>query len=485
MVDRTSPCRPSRRALLGGALLAGAGGCDRVLSALAEVAEGGLPRRFAVPDGDAVDPDVHLLSRATFGPRPGDLDRIRELGRDRWLDEQLHPEHIDDTACELRTAVIDTVHLEPGLVFEFPPEQVETELARHTLLRAVYSKRQLEEVMTEVWADHFHVAIGKASCRHLRTPYDRDVLRRHALGRFRDLLEAATLSPAMLVYLDGRDNRRGPSPNENHARELLELHSLGAHGGYVQRDVMEAARALTGFVVTEDGKSPGSAVFVPERHDDGPKVVLGHAIAAGGGRADVDRLLDIVAGHPSTARRVAEKLSAAFVADDPPASVVAAAERAFTSSGGDLRAVVREILVSGGFFAAAGAKIKRPFRFVVSALRALTADTHAKGAVIDALGRMGQAPFSWPTPDGYPTRGEAWLGTLLERFRFAFDLASGRLEGARVPAGDLFRATDRRGLAAHLFGRAPTAAELGALDAAPQDVDALALALSSPAFQRY
>ncbi len=473
----------SRRAFVGAAAL-GAAGCDRALSAVAGWLEGGLPDRFAVPTTTRVEPDLHLLRRATFGPRPGDIDTLRNVGRQAWLDAQLDPSSIDDTACDLRVGAIDTLHLDAGLSFELPPEQIESELTAGALVRATCSKRQLLEVMTEVWNDHFHVAIGKGRCRHLRSPYDREALRAHALGSFRDLLGAVTKSAAMLVYLDGAANERAARPNENHARELLELHTLGVDGGYTQGDIQEVARCLTGFVVEEGGARPGTVTFVPARHDDGEKRVLGETIPAGGGAGDVDSVLDIVARHPKTAERVARKLCGVFVADDPPEAAVARAASTFSRTGGRIGDVVRTILDEERAEGALDARIKRPFRLVVSALRALGIEPRPE-ELAPVLGRMGHAPFSWPTPDGYPTRGDAWLGTLIERFRFALDL------GASVAADDahLERLRDGAGgddaLAAHLLGRRPTDAERAAFALAPDSKARVALVLASPAFQRF
>ena len=493
--------RLSRRSLLGAGALSALDltGCDRALSALTKIAGDRVPDPIEPPSSPAIDPIHHLLGRAGFGPWPGQVEEVRRIGKEAYIDAQLDPDAIDDTACALRTSVIDTVATPTSLLFEFPPEQVEVELQRHALLRAVYSKRQLYEVMVEFWTDHFNVAIGKSLCRHLKTADDRDVIRAHALGRFRDLLGASALSPAMLVYLDGRANARGPKgerPNENYARELMELHTLGLHGGYTQKDVMEAARCLTGFVVREEW-APGLVEFVPERHDDGPKTVLGHVIPAGGGRADVERLLDIVASHPITGWFIGEKLCRTFIADRPPASIVRRAADVFHETDGDIKKVVRAILLSDELAESTWAKIKRPFRLVVSALRAVGADTHAKGDLLDHLTRMGQPLFSFPTPDGYPTQGDAWLGTLLWRFNFALALAEDRIDGTRVDWEALHHALRGDGLhgdtaslarlARHLFGRAPDETELAAVAGygAGRDPRRVALLLSAPAFQRY
>jgi uncharacterized protein (DUF1800 family) len=475
----------SRRAFAAATALLGAG-CDRVLSAVAGLAGDDIPASFSVPDREHTDEGVHLLSRATFGPRPGDLDAMRSMGQAAWLEQQLSPATIDDLACDLRAGAIDVPHLDAGSVFELPPEQIEVELSRHALLRAVYSRRQLLEVMTELWGDHFHVAIGKDACRHLRAPYDREVIRAHALGRFRDLLAAATTSSAMLVYLDGAGNEVSDHPNENHARELLELHTLGADAGYTQEDVREVARCLTGFVLEREGRRPGSVSFIADKHDDGSKLVLGHRIGRGGSRSDVDRVLDILSAHPATARRIATKVARTFVADDPPEDLVTSAAATFTTTGGDLAAVARSVLSSDAFRESAGRKIKRPFRLVVSALRSLGTDTHCRGSVLDALGRMGHAPYAWPSPDGYPDRGDAWLGTIGARFRFASELANAKLSGADVRIDRLCRAAGGElAVASHILGRSPTEAERAALDRAADPASKVALALSSPAFQMF
>lgn len=453
-----------------------------------------MPARFSPPTTVSIDDAHHLLCRIGFGPRPGDLERVKKIGWRETIDEQLTPGEIDDLACEVRTRVIDTAHLDAPYLYEFPPEQVELELCRWAVLSAVYSRRQLFEVMVEIWGDHLHVATGKGECKRLRTVDYREVVRRHALGRFRDLVGASALSPAMLVYLDGAQNkveRPEDRPNENYARELLELHTLGVHGGYTQRDVQEAARCLTGFVVL-DRRTPGAVEFVSERHDHGEKQVLGHTIPAGGGRGDLEALLDIVCQHPSTERRIATLLCKAFIADEPPASVIDSATQTFHATSGDIRATVRAILLSEAFAQAParGAKIKRPFRFIVSGLRSLFADTHAKGEdLLRALDRMGHRPFTWPTPDGYPTAGEKWLHTLLPRMRFGLQLARGNVEGVRLDLPRLEAAVSaadaREGVVAHLLGRVPTAAERDTIVAGRSFADVLGLTLASPAFQRF
>ncbi len=480
----------SRRAVLKAGALGGAsvglGGCEQVVSWFSERMGQGVPDRLDVPTGAAIDPTFHLLSRAGWGPWPGDLERVREQGHDAWIDEQLDPASIDDGLCDLRARRFETIHHDPGTCYEYKKQVLREEIARHTMLRAIYSKRQLYEVLVEFWTDHFNIDLDKGDCVYLKPADDREVVRAHALGRFRDLVRASATSPAMLVYLDGKDNKkRRPDdvPNENYARELLELHTLGVDGGYGQGDVSEVARCLTGWRI-RSGWRNGTVWFDASEHDDGAKVVLGESIPAGGGERDLDRVVDVVCRHPSTARHLARKLCRRLVAEDPPASIVDEAARVFAGTDGDVRAVVRAILRSSEFAASAGAKVKRPFRFLVSALRAVAADTHAHQGLLEYLGRLGQPPFGHPTPDGYAEEGEAWLGTLLWRWNFGFSLAGDKVGSVDVPWGRVLEATGGRPFA-HLVGRDPTAAEEAALAKAPDDRTRAALVLSSPAFQRY
>ncbi len=468
-------------------LSAGALGLSASLVGCADVGRlwsgSAIPERFSAPSSETIDPDHHLLSRITFGPRPGDRERVARLGWTAFIDEQLAT---DEPGLAFRLlGDVDVMSMEPSALLELSPEHVEGQLVRHALAAAVLSERQLHEVVAEAMSDHFHVAIAKGDCRHFLPADRRDVIRAHALGSFRDMLATSVLSPAMLVYLDGKDNVAASgstgSVNENHARELLELHTLGVNGGYRQRDVHEVARCLTGFVVGSKWR-PGDVEFVPERHDDGEKQVLGHTIAAGGGRADVDRLLDILVEHPSTARHVARRLVTTFVADEPSEAAIASAAATFTSSRGDLRATTRSILLSDEFAASAGAKVKRPFRFVASALRGLGVLRAPSEETVDRLARMGHRPFAWPTPDGYPQSGRAYLPSLLGRFQLARLLGEGELAGAPFDATRLARACGGGHVFAHLTGRAPNPTERDVLAGDPKR--AVALALSSPAFQR-
>ncbi len=488
----------SRRSLL----VAGAGACLAALSGCALLpglgSAAGPAGPFRSPQ-DAADARLHrLLSRCSFGVRPGDLAYARALrpgaaqAGEAWLSEQLRPEAIDDDACAWALGRFDSIDQPYGELYEFKERVLLRELTSATVVRAALSRRQLHEVMVQFWTDHFNIDISKGDCAWLKVGDDREVIRRHALGRFGDLLRASATGPAMLWYLDGRVNRRATSAeraNENYARELLELHTLGVHGGYSQQDVMEAARCLTGWTVRpRSGFFKGRVEFSPALHDDGAKTVLGLHLPAGGGEQDLERLVALTAGHPATASHLAAKLCRRFIADQPPAAAVAAVAASFAASGGDITETLRTLFASAGFRAAiapdgAGApKFKRPFHLLVSILRACDARSDGAPMLTAYLGRMGQAPFQYPTPDGYPEAMGAWTGTLMWRWQLARALAANQIAGTRIEREELYaRAGSPPALAAHLLGRAPTAAEAAACAGSG---DALALLLSSPTFQR-
>jgi uncharacterized protein (DUF1800 family) len=450
------------------------------------------------PGAAEIDPAAHLLNRLTFGPIPGEHARVSALGVDRFIDEQLAPEATEDGLCDRAISRFSECWWEPvGEHYEEDDEALPPILRRTTLLRATYSRRQLFEVMCEFWSDHFNIDPGKGDARFTKLHDDATVIRQFALGNFRDLLRASALSPAMLWYLDGRANaKRTPEekPNENYARELLELHTLGVHGGYTQQDVMDVARCLTGWTVLakkDDGFSGallsqrtdrGKVVFRPEAHDNGAKRILGQDIPAGLGEHDLDRVLDAVALHPSTAHYLATKLCTRFIADVPPAPAVDAVARAFAESKGDIKTTLRALFATAEFRASAGVKLKRPLHFVISALRATNASTDAAQPLIAYLEKMGQAPFRYPTPDGYPLEASHWQATLLWRWKFALALANNRIEGTQIERTHLQRLIGSdHGLMATLLNRQSTPAERDAYFASG---DGLALLLAAPAFQR-
>jgi uncharacterized protein (DUF1800 family) len=445
---------------------------------------------FLTPASDSVDLVSHVLSRLTFGPRGGDYGRVARLAStqndavDAYIEEQLAPELIDDSDLEHSTRRLDCLSEPLGELFEFKPAYLLREITRASLLRAVWSRRQLFEVMAGFWTDHFNIDSSKGECKWLKAADDRDVIRPHALGRFPDLLRASALSPAMLWYLDGRVNRKPDGdgkPNENYARELLELHTLGVHSGYTQRDVMEVARCLTGWSVRSVKQfHKGRVEFHRELHDDGPKLVLGRTIPAGLGERDLDRVLEIVSLHPATARHLSEKLCRRFIADEPPDSAVKAVAAAFLAHDGEIRPVLRVLFSLPEFRSPRRTKIKRPFEFVASALRATGADSSAGPALLEYLQRMGNAPFQYPTPEGYSDKAAPWMGTLLWRWKFAVALSGNAIAGTRTNIRSEDFAGDH-GLMAHLLGRAPLSSEVESFRSSG---NGLALLLASPEFQR-
>jgi uncharacterized protein (DUF1800 family) len=335
--------------------------------------------------------------------------------------------------------------------------------------------------MTGFWTDHFNVDVGKGDVIHFAATNDR-AIRARALGTFRDLVRDSVTSGAMLLYLDGASNGKA-SPNENHARELLELHTMGVDGGYTQNDVRETARALTGWRVKTTGWQRGKVWFDEAEHDDGAKTILGVRIPSGLGAGDVDRVVDIACAHPSTPKFIAKKLARKFVSDAPPSSLV---DRVAADLP-DISRALRTIFSSEEFADSAGKKLKRPMHLVASALRGTAADTHARPEVLETLGRLGQPLYAWPTPDGFPDRGEAWIGTLLWRWNFAFGLAGNAIPNVMIPTADLLRALGDdhpTTLFAHFVGRVPNVVERQLLEAHRKTEDVIGLVLASPAFQR-
>jgi uncharacterized protein (DUF1800 family) len=533
---------------------------------LAERSKTGVP---ANPTDKVI---VHTLNRLGFGPAPGDVERVRSLGLATYIDQQVHPERLPDTAMADRLAGFETLnkstremaedYFVPALMARreqqrrqatqnptpqdpatpppasqtpdgkranLTPQQMEavraerealSELMQAKVLRAAYSERQLQEVLTDFWFNHFNVFSGKGPVRLYLNEYERDAIRPRVLGKFRDLLGATAESPAMLFYLDNwqssapegartsQDSRRPrggfgrpnqfrrparppqnaqPAPNrprglnENYARELMELHTLGVDGGYTQKDVQEVARAFTGWTIANP-RQGGSFRFEPRMHDDGEKLILGHKIKAGGGQKDGEQVLDILAKHPSTARFIATKLTRRFVADEPPKALVDRAAQRFTETDGDIREVVRTIVTSPEFFAtdAYRAKVKTPFEFVVSSVRATGTDARNGMLLVGAIRNLGMPLYGCQPPTGYADKAEAWVnsGALLNRMNFAVSLTSirrGVVSGPTVTSDTLVASA----LAGELSDS--TATTIAKATNAPQ---ALALVLGSPEFQR-
>jgi uncharacterized protein (DUF1800 family) len=329
-----------------------------------------------------------------------------------------------------------------------PVQVVAADLAEGKLLRAIYSNRQLEEVLTDFWFNHFNVYLDKGADRFLITAYERDVIRPRVLGKFRDLLEATAKSPAMLFYLDNWQSRGNPAPagrgkrpatglNENYGRELMELHTLGVDGGYTQHDVTEVARCFTGWTIDRPGEG-GPFTFNPRMHDQGEKTVLGVKIPAGGGIGDGEKVLDILARHPATARFISRKLAMRFVADDPPPALVERMAQTFLKTGGDLRAVMTTMLESKEFWSVGAyrTKLKSPFEMVVSAVRAVNGDVDFASNLVNQVAQIGEPLYRKQEPTGYSNSGKEWLNSagLLARMNFSLNLIDNKVAGVKVDA---------------------------------------------------
>ena len=553
-----------------------AAGCAQQLQTIGGGSSPVVPITGMAPVASELNADEqvsHVLGRLTFGPRPGDRDRVREVGVSQWMERQLHPETIPDTAMESMLRLF-TVHDSSvmALVRTNPPQNIfinklraqrgvaagdqfamtaedsaaykaiqdrtnslYNEVSASRVLRAQLSDRQLLEVMTDFWENHFSVFAGKMPTRFTLLEYDRDLIRPRALGKFRDLLGAVAKSPAMLFYLDNFQSaadslhltvnefaqwkksgvrptpHRKNGPNENYGRELMELHTLGVDGGYSQQDVINVARALTGWTIDKAGEG-GGFIFRPGAHDAEEKTVLGHRIPAGRGIDDGEEVLDIVARHPATARFIALKIARRLVADTPSAALVTRAAATFRRTDGDIREVVRTIITSPEFFSRSAyrAKVKTPFEYVVSMRRVLDALPDTTPRTAQAIARLGQPLWGKLTPNGWPDSGDQWVntGAILDRVNFAAQMGSGRFPDAPIEIWPGWRelslatfdhqvdgviryvlggqaSPDTRGIL--VSGRnplAPAGSAANPLVARPSLRDLLGLALGSPEFQR-
>ena len=477
---------------------------------------------------------IQALNRLTFGSRPGDALKVRAIGLDKWIDQQLHPEKIDDSAIDRFVAGYPAINQDQDdLLAQYTQQQRErrevkreradssmtaadsmalrkqiqqrgnltrqvvTQLQSSRVARAVGSERQLQEVMTDFWENHFNIYAQKGGPEpyYLRD-FDQNVVRPRALGKFRDLLEAVAQSPAMLFYLDNarsmadstrptlnargisggvRPMRRGglgtmrgamrtavqmqrqqqqqqrprQGLNENYGRELLELHTLGVDGGYTQQDVINVARAFTGWTIKPPAQG-GGFVFRPQVHDAGEKIVLGHKLGAGRGMEDAEDVLDILAKSPATARYISFKLARRFVSDSPSKALVDHASQVYLRTDGDIREVLRAIITSPEFFSqqAFRSKVKSPFEVVVSAIRALNAEPDSTPRSAQVIAFLGQPIFGHQAPNGWPETGESWMntGAILNRINFGMAVAAGRLPGVDIrslPALDTIRSAPR------------------------------------------
>lgn len=543
---------------------------------------------------------VHVLNRLGFGARPGDVERVKALGLENYINQQLNPEKIADSVAENKVRDLSVLNMTTAELYEkYPqpnqllrqlqargvlpenlaearenrvkgganatpgempndsmnarpasppagnpledpkyqeaiekfyrenglqrPGRMMAELQASRILRAVYSERQLQEVMVDFWTNHFNVFSGKGADRWLLPAYDRDTIRPFAISKFSALLEATAKSPAMLFYLDnfqsvspnaGRPNALRPQRqrrgiNENYARELMELHTLGVDGGYTQKDVQEVARCFTGWTIFQPRggaaaanamtgeagrRNAGTFFFNARTHDDGEKTVLGHKIPEGGGLKDGLMVLDILARHPSTAKFIATKLVRHFVADNPPPALVDRAAATFTKTDGDIRETLKTIFFSNEFNSteAYRAKIKRPFELVISAIRTLGADTNGGPGTHRWIERMGEPLYGFQTPNGYSDAAESWVNTggLLERMNFGLALAGNRIPGTSINLSKL--STDQSKvmddylkilLAGEISG-ATREAMLKQLDKSDPVTKVVGLILGTPEFQR-
>src|SRR6202046_2628845 len=571
---------------------------------------------------------LHALDRLTFGPRPGDIDRVKRMGLKKWMDQQLHPDRMDKNPVleallqaleSLRMTPLEAVQhyptpqmiraiaqgkqplpddlllrasverflvryrtkiaqgsnatvaqdfkedLEPmrpldevlspaeleivrsgngekrgQLLQSMPQDRIEDMLIAMTqrqrlqlfapasstirreifllngpqqvvaydlldskMLRAVESTRQLAEELDDFWFNHFNVFYEKGADRFLIPQYERETIRPHVLGQFRDLLEATAKSPAMLFFLDNSESVRPDLDandkkrkvkrglNENYGRELMELHTLGVNGGYTQKDVTEVARCFTGWGIQEPRK--GGAFFYNDKlHDKGEKIVLGHVIAAGGGMEDGEQVLDILARHPSTAHFISKELAQRFVADNPPESLVNRMAQTFLSTNGSIREVMKTMLNSKEFWSegAYRAKVKSPLEMVASAARALDANVIDGWSLADQVGRLGEPLYRKLEPTGYSNLNSEWVNTasLLGRMNFALQLAQNHLESVKVDVARF--GDDPSAVAKALMFRAMSKKTRPAIDQALQDKKqknpalVAALVIGSPDFQK-
>lgn len=449
-----------------------AAGCAPIAARVRKRAE---PVAFLLPEGPT-EPGVRLFGRAGFGHRPGDLAAYARDGHEKTVERLLRADAEEDPALTMQILRREVFRVDAMELRDLPEREVLRQLQQAALLRAVYGANPLLERMSDFWTNHFCIYGRKGWAAFRKGADETKVVRENALGKFPAMLRASAKSPAMLGFLDAEANRKG-NPNENYARELLELHTLGVNGGYTQRDIQEIARCFTGWTLEDRFlRRRGTFLFDPERHDDGEKTVLGHRIPAGGGVRDGERVLEIVAAHPETAKYLAGKLAIQFLGERSP-SVEGRVVKAYESSGGDVREMVRPILMSEEFLAGPPI-LKRPLDLVVSSLRALDATTDGDDALLGQLAAMGQPLYEWPMPDGYPTDTQSWAGAMLPRWNYAFALGAGRIPGTSLSVEGMETET----LFGAVLGRRPLDSDRE-LVTAMRAGDAVALAVASPAFQ--
>ncbi len=425
------------------------------------------------------------LNRLTYGARPEERLFVAENGLAAWIEDQLDYEGVGNISAEIRLRPYDAPFLNADELEMWERTDAILQFKQVVLLRRVYSRRQLYEQMVEFWTDHFNISVAKEQVWLLKGVDDREVIRPNALGNFHDLLVASAQSPAMLVYLDNYANHKD-APNENYARELLELHTLGVDGGYTQQDVMELARCLTGWTMKQHWW-PYTFTFDETTHDDGTKVVLGETIEPNG-QAEALHIIDRLAHDERTAHFIATKLVRRFICDDPltdAPDLVTLTANSFHQSKGNIRATLRTLLLDGLVPMAdrLPSKFKRPSQFVASALRQTNAETTAPRPLHNVLRNLGQPDFEWPTPDGPPDVTSAWMNNLLPRWKLALAIARNQIDGVTVDLND-----DLDQLALRLLGapypplNATRDALTGVAEVTQRQI-MLAGLIASPAFQ--
>ncbi len=404
---------------------------------------------------------VHFLNRTSFGIKPEEIEKVKSIGIKKYLQNQLNPESIPEKAIiKQKLGQLEAFNKNPVELWKVygDPKKARdrVKVGRQTIyahmMRSISSNRQLQEVIVGFWLNHFNVFMARGFGNIWMGNYEEKAIRPYALGNFRDLLEATARHPAMIHYLDNWLNTAPNSPkakgmfkglNENYARELMELHTLGVDGGYTQDDVIALARILTGWGLTNRENPVGETGFYfdPQRHDWGDKVFLGTVIK-GTGESEVEQALDKLATHPATARHISYKLAQYFVADQPPASLVNLLAKQFTATNGNIKSVLESMFSSVEFWDVQyyGTKFKTPYEYVISLMRVTNTEITNWGALLGILRQMGMTPYGCATPNGYDCTQQAWLSPdgMLARVNFATSLARGSLrQGKRVNAQEL------------------------------------------------
>jgi len=380
-----------------------------------------------------VDPSSllnRLVARTSFGFTDIERQRVAQLGYEGYLEYQLNHTAINDSALEATLSGLMTLSMNPTTLFPLQPSMISNELTDATIRRAAFSNRQLYQRMVEFWTDHFNIDINVGECRYVKTVDDRTVVRAHALGSFRTLLDASAHSPAMLHYLDN-DTSTVTRPNENYARELLELHTMGTDGGYTQADVEQVARCFTGWGMQSRaaGLNAGLFRYNPNAHNTTQKVIFDNtpqrrvipARSAAAGIQDGLDVLDALLTHPSTARFIAKKLTRWFIGEDAPQSLINSVAATFSATNGDIKAMIRTALAPNAL-ASATPKLKRPFHIFMSGLRSLPTLVSSTSTLRSLLDAAGHRPFYWGPPDGYPDTTVYWSGFLVSRWNFGASL---------------------------------------------------------------